>query len=322
MEFRTIVTPRVSEFSLTPEKPLLMLGSCFTDNIGAKFVDAMWNVELNPCGVLYNPASICAILNRAVDRKWLHEDEPVERDGLWHSWLFDSHFSSPDKEIVLNKTNEAFRLTRNTLLSAQAVIITLGTAWIYQLVDNDEVVSNCHKFPPHVFKRTRLTVDEITDLLMRTITHIRTLNPDIKFIFTVSPIRHFKDGAYENVLSKSTLLLAVDNVIRQTSGVEYFPAYEIMLDDLRDYRFYAEDMIHPSSVAINYIWERFRQWGLTPSVNSLVDEATRLTTRLRHRPITTNRQKQSEFKQQTETLLADFISRYPYLRPNLTPAQN
>ena len=259
MEFTTKVQLIKPGFELSPQGQMLMMGSCFTDNIGARFRDAMWPVAVNPCGVQFNPASICRVLQRALSDCSMVEDELAERDGLWHSWLFDSHFSSTDKAEAIRNVNDALTQTRNALTQSSVIILTLGTSWVYRLVGTPDVVSNCHKFPSSQFERYRLTVDEVAAMLVQTVASIREINPEVRIIFTVSPIRHFKDGAHQNMLSKSTLLLAIDQVCQAVDRVDYFPAYEIVMDELRDYRFYAADMVHPSEVAIEYLWQRFRE---------------------------------------------------------------
>lgn len=315
MEFTTKVQLIKPGFELSPQGQMLMMGSCFTDNIGARFRDAMWPVAVNPCGVQFNPASICRVLQRALSDCPMVEDELVERDGLWHSWLFDSHFSSADKAEVIRNVNDALTQTRNALTQSSVIILTLGTSWVYRLVGTPDVVSNCHKFPSSQFERYRLTVDEVAAMLVQTIASIREINPEVRIIFTVSPIRHFKDGAHQNMLSKSTLLLAIDQVCQVVDRVDYFPAYEIVMDELRDYRFYAADMVHPSEVAIEYLWQRFREWCFSADANRATDEALRLRSRLNHRFLTADTATQQAFRAQTDTLLAEFLSRHPYLCP-------
>lgn len=314
MQFRTLVKIDKAKFELSPRKPIVMMGSCFTDNIGAKFRNAMWNVEANPCGVQYNPASIAQLVARVLSGKDIEISELVEKDGLWQSWLFDSHFSSPLADDALECINSAMRKTRDQILASQCFIITLGTAWIYRIADDNRIVSNCHKFPASMFERSRLSVDEIVDMMNEMIRQVREVNPKIRFVFTVSPIRHFKDGAHQNTVSKSTLLLAVEKLCNMAEGVEYFPAYEIMMDELRDYRFYASDMVHPSQVAVDYIWDRFREWCFSAEAEMITKEAVKLTARLNHRSITGDVAKIEAFNSKTKSLVEDLINRYPYLK--------
>lgn len=315
MDFRTVISIPPSEYKLTPEHKILMIGSCFTDNVGAKFREAMWRVAVNPCGVQYNPAAICRLLGRCLDGDMIAEGELMEREGVYHHWLFDSHFSSTDKDEALHKMNDALSLTREYLASAQVTILTLGTSWIYRLAESGVVVSNCHKYPSATFRRERLSVDDIVVAISNLIERIRDVNPTHKMMFTVSPIRHFKDGAHQNTLSKATLQLAVARLAEiYPKEVLYFPAYEIMLDELRDYRFYASDMVHVSQVAIDYIWQRFRACYFTEQTDRIVDEAVKLSLRLGHRHITTDMVKIAQFESQTQSMLSDFLARHPYLQ--------
>lgn len=315
--FRTVVPVGKSAFELVPDKSILMLGSCFTDNIGARFVDSMWNVAVNPCGVLYNPASIAEILSMAINKIRISESDLVEVGNRKLSWMFDSHFSSVDTRMALKKMNDALTTTYDYLKSAQTLIITFGTAWIYELKDcrkeGCRIVANCHKFPASLFHRRRMTADEIFSIWRKLIEDVVKINTEVKIIFTVSPIRHFKDGAFENTLSKAALLTAVERLTDEFANAEYFPAYEIVMDDLRDYRFYESDMLHPSAVAVDYIWQRFVQCYLSDNSAELLREASKLSSRLHHRHITDDKDAICEFEDRTQRLLSDFKSAHPYL---------
>ena len=314
MDFRTIVEIDKGRFELNPQRPLMLLGSCFSDNIGDRLISAMWKCAVNPCGVLYNPASIASILSRAIDNKLLSDDDIVATDSRYFSWLFDSHFASIDKASALQKMNDALSLTAEYLSNISCLIVTFGTAWIYELAETQQVVSNCHKFPSNVFHRRKMSVDEIANLWIPLIARLQMNNPELKIIFTVSPIRHFKDGAHENTLSKSTLMLAIDRIISETQHSDYFPAYELVIDELRDYRFYADDMLHPSKVAIDYIWKRFSQKYFSAQTIDLIAKATKLSQRLKHRPLTDNVAQIDKFHGETERLISDFIAAHPFLQ--------
>ena len=228
---------------------VLMLGSCFADNVAAKMGEYYFQVTANPFGTLYNPLSIANALS-------LQEPpELVEYGGLWHSMYHHGDYSAADRDTALACCRESIRLLQTAFREANVVIITFGTAWVYER--DGQVVANCHKMPANLFTRRRLTIDEIVSAWQP----ILSANPDKYFIFTVSPIRHIKDGLHENQLSKATLLLAVEQLAEGAGN--YFPSYEILLDELRDYRFYADDMVHPTPLAINYIWERFVQTYMT-----------------------------------------------------------
>ena len=219
---------------------ILLLGSCFADNIGAKFSEHYFQATINPFGTLYNPASIAAAITN------VGNSQLVEHNGLWYSMMHHGAFSGKDKEEVLTRCEQSRALLHSALMEASTVVVTFGTAWVYEM--EDRVVANCHKLPANRFTRRCLTVNEIVEMWQPIVASM----PDKHWIFTVSPIRHVKDGLHANQISKAILLQAVDQL-----GQSYFPSYEIMMDELRDYRFYAEDMVHPSAVAVEYIWQRF-----------------------------------------------------------------
>lgn len=313
MDFRTSIPVEKSSFELNPNQPVLLTGSCFSDNIGKKLSNAMWNVAVNPCGVLYNPATIASLLSRSLSGRLMAEHELVESDGLFRSWCFDTHFTSSLSNVALQKMNTALQIAEEYLRCAGCLIVTFGTSWVYELVETGLIVGNCHKFPSQTFSRRRLSVNEIKEMWVRLIGDVREINPSIKIIFTVSPIRHFKDGAHENSVSKSTLMLAIDDIISETENVDYFPAYELLIDDLRDYRFYADDMLHPSPVAIDYIWQHFANTYFSEQTKTIVKQASRLTQRALHRPITDNVEKIKKFSDETNSLIEEFLMRYPFL---------
>jgi len=230
-----------------------MLGSCFSDEIGAQMQQRYLNVTCNPFGTLYNPLSIAQAINYHLPIT--NDQLPlVEYEGLWHSMMHHGSLSRADKDEAQAVIADSIKTMQQALSEATVVIVTFGTAWVYEM--NGEVVANCHKLPESCFTRRRLTVEEIVSAWKP----ILERYPDKHWIFTVSPIRHIRDGLHENQLSKATLLQAVEQMVNGKWGngkLHYFEAFEIMLDELRDYRFYADDLVHPSSLAVNYIWERF-----------------------------------------------------------------
>ena len=264
MKLQTIVDSKPSAWKIDYEDKVLMLGSCFSDEIGAKMQEHYLNVTCNPFGTLYNPLSIAQALQM--------NEVPLllPHDGFWHSMAHHGSFSRADKYEAEKVIAESIETMQRALEEATVVIVTFGTAWVYEM--DDEVVGNCHKLPESSFTRRRLSVEEIVDAWKP----ILERYSDKHWIFTVSPIRHIKDGLHENQLSKATLLMAVENLIAEyrrqnTAQISYFPSYEILLDELRDYRFYADDLVHPSSMAVNYIWERFVDTYCTPQTqNELV----------------------------------------------------
>ena len=239
MKLQTIVDIKPSDWKIGYEDKILMLGSCFSDEMGAQMQQCYLNVTCNPFGTLYNPLSIAHALQIT------EMPELIEHDGLWHSMAHHGAFSRSTKEGAELAVRESIEKMQRALQEATVVIVTFGTAWVYEM--DGQIVGNCHKLPEKEFVRIRLSVEEIVNAWKP----ILERYADKRWIFTVSPIRHIKDGLRENQLSKATLLQAVEQL------GDYFPSYEIMLDELRDYRFYADDLVHPSSMAVNYIWERF-----------------------------------------------------------------
>ncbi len=271
--------------SISLKDKIFVLGSCFADNIGGKMVDLGFDVCVNPFGTIYNPVSVCNSIARLTSGIPFTEDECVPMGAgsdLIGSFSHHTSFARRTDDEFLNVANACLEEASRRWKAATKVIITLGTAWIYEYTRSGEVVSNCLKINAKEFTRRRLTVRETTALLMNMVAR----HPDKEFIFTVSPIRHLKDGAHGNQLSKSTLLLALDEVIAKfPERCEYFPAYEIVLDELRDYRFYAPDMVHPSEQAVDYLWTRFAGFAV-PSCELPDLEARRKEyLRSRHRPL-------------------------------------
>ena len=259
MNFRTEIPVPTSDFKITHDCKIAMMGSCFAENTASKFLNSGFTIDVNPFGIAYNPLSLLQNLNRLLDKKPFASNELFKDNDIYHSFSHHSRFSGTDPDEVLTKINTRMEQSLAFLGTADFLIITFGTAFVYRLQSTGEVVSNCHKLPAKLFTYLRLTIEEIVKEWSDLIARLQTLNPSLRIIFTVSPIRHWKNGAHGNQLSKSILLLSVEELLHNHSNCFYFPAYELVLDDLRDYRFYAEDMLHPSSQAIDYVWEKFTE---------------------------------------------------------------
>lgn len=285
LKLQTPVETGRSAVSISLKDRIFVLGSCFADNIGGKMVDLGFDVCVNPFGTLYNPVSICNSVARLTSGIPFSESECVQMGagaGLVCSFSHHTSFARRTEDEFLNVANASLKEASLWWKAATKVIITLGTAWIYEYLRSGETVSNCLKIDAKEFSRRRLSVRETATLLMNMIAR----HPEKEFMFTVSPIRHFKDGAHGNQISKSTLLLALDEVLAKfPERCEYFPAYEIVLDELRDYRFYAADMIHPSDQAVDYLWSRFVRFAMPESELPALDARRRELLRAQHRPI-------------------------------------
>ena len=284
LKLQTPVETGRGAVSISLKDRIFVLGSCFADNIGGKMVDLGFDVCLNPFGTLYNPVSVCNSVARLTSGIPFSKDECVQMGagaGLVCSFSHTS-FARRTEDEFLQVANASLKEASLRWKAASKVIITLGTAWIYEYTRSGETVSNCLKIEAKEFTRRRLSVRETATLLMNMIAR----HPEKEFMFTVSPIRHFKDGAHGNQISKSTLLLALDEVLAKfPERCEYFPAYEIVLDELRDYRFYAADMIHPSDQAVDYLWSRFVRFAMPESELPALDARRRELLRAQHRPI-------------------------------------
>ena len=310
MKLYTTVHVTPSETKIGYGDKILLLGSCFADNIGAKFEEHYFQTTINPFGTLYNPASIAkAVLDMGYGPSGMGL---VEHNGLWHSMMHHGSYSGVDKEEVIARCEESRIQMREALQQANVVIVTFGTAWVYEY--EGEVVANCHKLPANRFVRRRLTVNEIVDMWQPIIASM----PDKHWIFTVSPIRHVKDGLHENQVSKAILLQAVDRLTSILSNSlmgskSYFPSYEIMLDELRDYRFYAEDMVHPSAVAVDYIWQRFVETYMTTGTQQEMRILHQLWRDRHHRFLHPDSPEAEQFAEHIKTRLQQLQPRYPWL---------
>ena len=285
LKLQTPVEAGRSKVSISLNDKLFILGSCFADNMGQKMIDLGFDVCVNPFGTIYNPVSVCNSIARLSSGIPFSEDECVPMGagaGLICSFSHHTSFARRTEGEFLNVANAALEEATRRWKAATKVIITLGTAWVYEYSRTGEVVSNCLKIDAKEFTRRRLSVRESSTLLMNMLAR----HPDKEFIFTVSPIRHLKDGAHGNQLSKSTLLLSLDEVMAKfPDRCDYFPAYEIVLDELRDYRFYAPDMVHPSSQAVDYLWSRFVGFAVPESELSDLKVRQKAFLRSLHRPI-------------------------------------
>lgn len=290
MKLQTPVTDAICSVGISYDDRIMMLGSCFSENIGRQLADFGFDVCINPFGTLYNPVSILNSIEKLLGEDLFSEEDAVDvgaGSGLVCSFSHHTSFACREAGEFLAKANAALTQAREFFRSCNKIIITLGTSWCFRRNDSGRIVSNCLKRPAAEFTRERLTVGEAAGYLAR----IRQLCDkaaeerggfaEKQFIYTVSPIRHFKDGAHGNQLSKSTLLLAVDTITDE-GKIEYFPAYEIVMDELRDYRFYAEDMFHPSLQTTDYIRERFLTWALPKSEHSRLEENIRTFKRSQH----------------------------------------
>jgi hypothetical protein len=295
----------------------MSLGSCFAENIGKNMQDMYLDVDVNPFGVLYNPMSILQSIEMLISNKQFTEKDIFVHRGLWNSFSHSSQFSDTKPDHCLEKINACLKISSVFIENANVLLLTFGTAWVYEEKESGQVVSNCHKLPCSVFIRRRLNVDEIVNAYSTLFDKLQKTNPKLKVIFSVSPVRHLKDTAHGNNLSKSVLLLAIDALCSQFENVFYFPAYEILLDELRDYRFFADDMVHPSVVAVQYIWQKFAETYFDKESQNYFQEVKQLNNDLNHRPFFPESEEFEVFKTNLNKRKAKLIEKYPLLKNKL-----
>lgn len=313
MEFRTKVKWSDPALTLVPQSKVTLMGSCFAVNVGSRMQAAMMDVHVNPFGVLYNPLSIAAVCKAMLSDGTFPDNCFFESDGLWHSWLNDSTFSDETKEECVSHFVRICHEELERLRTSDVLFLTLGTNRCYELKNMGLIVGNCHKQPSAWFEERILTVEEIVESMSSMLKGLWTVNPALKVVWTVSPYRYQKYGLHESQLGKAVLLLAIDQLCRKDDRCSYFPAYEIVLDELRDYRFYNEDMLHPSPVAVSYIWECFCQHYFTPQMHEYVESCEKLSKALSHRPLHPDSESYRQFISKTLLKLEQLKQKYPNL---------
>jgi len=292
---------------------VILLGSCFSDNIGKKLRYHKFQSVLNPFGILFHPKAIESVIKNAITKKEYTEEDVFFFNERWQSFTTHSKLSASSKEEALNQLNQASALINTALKSSTHIIITLGTSWVYRFLSSGKIVANCHKVPQHKFKKELLPITEINKSLSSIISLVRKVNPNINFIFTISPVRHLRDGFIENQQSKSHLISALHQIIKNQKNIFYFPSYEIMMDELRDYRFYKEDMIHPNQIAINYIWEKFYENWLSDEAIDLKKQVIKIQRGLEHKPFNTDSNEYREFLSSLQKKIKALKKKYSHI---------
>ncbi len=294
MKFRTEIRIPESKNKIGYQSEIVLFGSCFTENIQQKLSWFQFQNSSNSHGILFNPKAIeKAIVDCIVKREYKKTDLLFFND-LWISMNHHSKFSSPKADTVIDHINKEIIKNHFLLKKTTHIIITLGTAWVYRYHKNNKFVANCHKIPQKEYTKELLNTEEVFKILQNIINKINSFNPKAQILFTLSPVRHLKDGFTENSLSKAVLTTAINRVLN-TKNISYFPAYEIMMDDLRDYRFYKEDMVHPNETAVNYIWKLFKETWIDKKDHNLMKEIYKIKKALEHKPFNPDSPKHQEF---------------------------
>ncbi len=305
MKFRTNIPIPKSKFSIDYNSKIVSFGSCFAENMAEKLDYFKFENTCNPFGILFHPLAIEKIISKAVNLEFFTKKDIFFHDERWHCFDVHSDLSNSNEAELVANLNKIIELTHQKIAESTHFIITYGTSWVYNNVDNNTIVANCHKVPQKQFSKEILSVATIEKSIQNTIGFIQKLNPNCKIIFTISPVRHIKDGFVENQRSKAHLITAIQNL-----QLEYFPSYEILMDELRDYRFYAEDMLHPSQLAIDYIWDRFFETAISEESHTIMDEVESIQKGLAHRPFNPDSEKHKKFlsnlKQKMNTLALKF----------------
>lgn len=316
MNFSTQIPISKSNHPIDYSSKVVSLGSCFAENIASKFDYYKFQNSVNPFGIIFNPVSIEKVVERVVQKNHFTEKDIFFHNDLCHSFEVHSELSQPNQEVFLNTLNTLIDSTYLEIKEASQVVITYGTSWIYKSIASQSVVANCHKVPQKAFQKELLSIEIIEKSIQNTIALIQSINPEVQFIFTISPVRHLKDGFVENQRSKAHLIAAIHQVLQVSpSGADgaYFPSYEITMDELRDYRFYSEDMLHPNQVAIDYIWERFVQSHISEDAYSLMEEVSGIQKALLHKPFNPNSESHHAFLKQLQQKINQVQTKYPHI---------
>ncbi|MDD5570598.1 MAG: GSCFA domain-containing protein [Bacteroidales bacterium] len=312
-EFRTIIDTPKSKFVLSYHTKSLFIGSCFTESIGNKLEELKFPVDINPFGIVYNPASIKSCLEILINKKLFKKEDLQFHNEQWFSFSHHGRFSNTNADECLKNINERIKSSSEFLKNSEFLFITLGTAWIYKLKATGKTVANCHKLPENNFEKKILSVEEIVEEYKTLINSLMKFNPKLIIIFTVSPVRHWKDGAFGNQVSKATLLLAVNKLLGLFKNSEYFPSYEILMDDLRDYRFYADDMLHPNNIAVNYIFGKFSEMFFDEKTMKIISEIEKIIKAKNHRPFDNTTVSYKNFIKEYRSKINLILSDYPFL---------
>ena len=317
MNFRTQIPIPKSNRPIDYDSKIVSLGSCFAVNMAEKLDYFKFQNVCNPFGILFHPLAIEKFIDFAVSEKEFTDKDIFFHNELWHCFDAHSDLSNPDKEELLVSLNTIVQSTRMALEQASLIIITYGTAWVYKNVESSETVANCHKLPQNQFEKSILSTATIQKSIENTIDLIEKVNPNCSIIFTISPVRHIKDGFVENQWSKANLVTSIHQVLRNEHfklNTEYFPSYEIMMDELRDYRFYGEDMLHPNQVAIDFIWKRFKETSISETIFTTMDDVESIQKSLSHRPFNPNSESHMKFLAKLSEKLTKLETEYPFMK--------
>ncbi|AYN66728.1 GSCFA domain-containing protein [Euzebyella marina] len=312
MELQTQIPLKKEVSTIDYKSQILLLGSCFSENIGKKIGYYKFSNLINPFGILFHPLAIENLVQRSVEKRPYNQKEIFHHNGLWHSYDAHSDLSDLDPDELLKRLNKSLDVTSDFLKTATHVIITLGTSWVYKERNSENIVANCHKVPQKQFIKELLSIGEIEESLLNTINKVKSANKNMNIIFTISPVRHLKDGFVENQRSKAHLISAVHSMVDR--GHSYFPSYELQMDELRDYRFYKEDMVHPNKLAIDYIWNKFKMVWISEGAYQVMDEIETVQKGLAHKPFQPKSEAHQQFLKNLQTKIKELQDSHPHIK--------
>lgn len=311
--FRTTLKLPKSNNQITHQSRLMSVGSCFSEHIGVRLSSAKFSVTMNPHGILFNPISIADSLTQIIDNYHFSESDIFFHNEKWQSFYHHGRFAKANKNDCLTAINSSIHSAHRTLQSLDFLLVTFGTANVFEYRKEGRVVANCHKVANSEFERKRLQIHEITTAFEPILNTLKAINPTLKVILTVSPVRHIRDGLIENQRSKSTLLLSVEELVRRFDFVEYFPSYELLMDDLRDYRFYKADMIHPSTIAVDYVWQHFADAYFSENTKQLIRAIHKIIQAKQHRPFDETSDSYQQFLEIQLSKISHLTAAHPFL---------
>jgi hypothetical protein len=313
MKFHLNYNPQVSYQKISHKEALLMLGSCFSEHIGRRLSDLKFNLHSNPFGIMFNPESMRMMLDRMMEKRQFKDEDVFEKDGQWFCFEAHSSISANTKAGLLNTLNAIIGEWSRKLKTADFLSITFGSAFAYERKDNKQIVANCHKLPQALFNKVLIEPQYLIASYKTLLEKLKQFNPSLNILFTVSPVKHLRDGVEENSLSKAILLQAVHGLVKTFDHCFYFPAYELVTDDLRDYRFYKEDMAHPNEQAIDYVWQKFINVYFNEETCLLCEQLEQISQAMKHRFFHENSETTMNFKKKFHDKCLLFQSHYPFV---------
>jgi len=314
MKLQTQIPLTPQQNQIDYESKILLMGSCFTENIGEKLAFYKFQQLQNLFGIVFHPVAIEKLVTRAINGDLFNEADIFRHNEQWHCFEVHSKLSTNDKTAFISNLNTNLENLKVYLEKASHIIFTFGTAWIYRFIESDAIVANCHKIPQKKFLKELLSVEEVSAAIENTSTLIKTVNPHATVITTVSPVRHIKDGFVENMQSKAHLLAGLHETIAEQNRAFYFPSFELMMDELRDYRFYEEDMIHPNNLAISIIWERFKKVWIALETEQLQKEIETIQNGLQHKPFNPSGEAHKDFQKNLQKKIVAVQQKLPSVK--------